>query len=215
MSDQLNFIDKIKAAWKGAFVEKKFSRNFVFSLIALAAVLFALTNFLQFVEQRNGLKLNDPVLNLFNPLDLTWLTFLLIYGSLIVAVFYLIEHPDYFLTAIQTYTLMVVFRITAMFLLPLDAPEKLIPLVDPFVEFFGGGITLKNDLFFSGHTATLFILFLTANNKIIKRVFLSATILVALAVIIQHVHYTIDDFAAPFVSYTSFKLVLSINSNKS
>lgn len=214
MGDQINYSNRIKTAWSNALAGKEFRKNFILSLIALAAVLFTLTNFLLFVEKRKGIKFSDPILNLFNPIDLTWLTFILIYGALILAIFYLIEHPDYLLTAVQTYTIMVVFRIGAMFLLPLDAPEKLIPLADPFVEFFGGGSTLKNDLFFSGHTATLFILFLTAHNKIIKRIFLLATILVAFALIFQHVHYSIDVFIAPFVSFASFKLALYINSNK-
>lgn len=210
MSDE-NIISKTSAVWKNTFAVKSFRNRFVISIIFLAVVLFSLTNFLQFVELREGIKINDPVLKLFSPIDLTWLTFILIYGALIVAVFYLAKHPDFLLTAIQTYTIMVVFRICAMYLMPLDAPESLIPLVDPFVEFFGGGNTLENDLFFSGHTATLFILFLTAQNKKIKKIFLFATILVAAAVILQHVHYTIDVFIAPFVSFTSYKLTFWIN----
>ncbi len=206
-----DLISNTAAVWKEAFAERTFGRKFIISIVFLAAVLFSLTHFLQFVEFREGVQLKDPLLNLFTPLDLTWLTFILIYGALVLAIIYLVEHPNYLLAAIQTYTIMVVFRICAMYLMPLEAPASLIPLVDPFVEFFGGGTTLKNDLFFSGHTATLFILYLTAKNKTIKIIFLWATIFVAIAVILQHVHYTIDVFIAPFVSFVSYKLMLFIN----
>ena len=94
-----------------------------------------------------------------------------------------------------------------MYLLPLEPPVKMIILNDPFVEFFGTGQTLTKDLFFSGHTATLFILFLVSEKKIIKTVFLISTIAVAISVLLQHVHYTIDVFAAVFFTYACYKLL--------
>ena len=67
---------------------------------------------------------------------------------------------------------MVVVRMCAMYMLPLDPPVNMIILNDPLVEFFGTGQTLTKDLFFSGHTATLFILFLVSEKKIYKTIFL-------------------------------------------
>jgi membrane-associated phospholipid phosphatase len=88
----------------------------------------------------------------------------------------------------------------------------MIILNDPFVEFFGTGKTLTKDLFFSGHTATLFILFLVSKKKIIKTVFLISTIAVAISVLLQHVHYTIDVFAAVFFTYACYKLIYKFKS---
>lgn len=170
----------------------------------LAVVLTSLANFLNYVEARKGVLLPDPLLNLFNPIDLTWLTFALIYVSLIVAIATLSKNPKRLLFAVQLYTLMVAVRILAMYLLPLQPPEKMIILNDPLVEFFGTGQTLTKDLFFSGHTATLLILFLVSEKKIIKTIFLISTIVVAIAVLLQHVHYTIDVFAAVFFTYTCY-----------
>jgi membrane-associated phospholipid phosphatase len=101
---------------------------------------------------------------------------------------------------------MVIFRMIAMYLLPLDPPPAMIPLQDPMVEFFGTGKLLTRDLFFSGHTSTLFLLFLVTPRGILKSLFLGCTILVAVAVLVQHVHYTIDVFAAPFFAYAAVKL---------
>ncbi len=121
-------------------------------------------------------------------------------------------YPQKFLLAIQTYSLIAFLRLLTIYLLPLDAPPTIIPLKDPFVEFFGGGNTLLKDLFFSGHTATMFLFFLLVNNKL-KIVFFISTILVAIFVLIQHVHYTIDVVAAPFFTYGSYKFISFINRN--
>ncbi len=198
--------------WKEFLKEKNNQVELVVTLVFLTVVLTSLANFLNFAEKRPGIVLPDPILNLFNPIDLTWLIFALIYTSLVVAIITLIKDPKQLMFAIQVYTLMVVVRIAAMYLLPLEPPAKMIILSDPFVEFFGTGQTLTKDLFFSGHTATLFILFLVSGKKIIKIVFLISTIMVAISVLLQHVHYTIDVFAAVFFTYACYKLILKFKS---
>jgi membrane-associated phospholipid phosphatase len=193
--------------WKEFLKEKRNRFELVITLFLLAVVLTSLANFLNYVEARKGVLLPDPLLNLFNPIDLTWLTFALIYVSLIVAIATLSKNPKRLLFAVQLYTLMVAVRILAMYLLPLQPPEKMIILNDPLVEFFGTGQTLTKDLFFSGHTATLLILFLVSEKKIIKTIFLISTIVVAIAVLLQHVHYTIDVLAAVFFTYACYSFL--------
>ncbi|MCX8106238.1 MAG: phosphatase PAP2 family protein [Ignavibacterium album] len=193
--------------WKEFISLKQKRFELISTLILLSVVLFSLTRFLIFIESRNGFSFEDPLLKLFEPIDLTWLTFTLIYGSIITAIFYLISKPEKLLFTIQLYTLMVVVRIIAMWLLPLNPPEKMITLVDPFVEFFGTGKTLTKDLFFSGHTATLFILFLTTDSKYLKLFFLICTIGVAVSVLLQHVHYSIDVFAAVIITYACYSIL--------
>jgi hypothetical protein len=193
--------------WGDAFGNRKFKIEFTVTLILLVLILMALANFLNYVETRDGVVLNDPLLNLFEPVNLTWLTFGLIYISLVIALTAFIRNPELLLTAFQSYILMTVFRITAMYFLTLNPPVKMIPLVDPFVEFFGTGQLLTKDLFFSGHTATLFLLFLLTNLKYLKIFFLISTMIVGINVLLQHVHYSIDVFAAPFFAYCSYNLV--------
>ena len=198
-------------SWKDFYKSRKI--EIILTVNFLVIILIILSSFLQFVEERQGVNLPDPILNLFNPLDLTWLTFGLIYASLIIAIVNFVKQPDKLLLAIQSYSLMVVFRLVAMYVTPLAAPEKLLLLDDPFVQFFGSGQILTKDLFFSGHTATLFLLFLIADKISLKMCFLICTITVAAAVILQHVHYSIDVMAAPFFAYTSYRIVIIINDN--
>jgi hypothetical protein len=195
--------------WKEFLTNRR--TEFIITILLLAVILFIFPNFLAFVEGRQGVTLADPILELFNPIDLTWLTFGLIYISLIVAIFSFAAKPEILLLALQSYSLLVIFRILVMYSAPLDAPERLILLNDPFVQFFGSGDVLTKDLFFSGHTATLFLLFLLSDKKQLKIFFLISTVLVGIAVLLQHVHYTIDVLAAPFFAYSSYRIAKIIN----
>ncbi len=195
--------------WKEFLTDRR--TELIITVLFLAVILFIFSNFLAFVEGRQGVVLADPVLKLFNPIDLTWLTFGLIYISLIVAIFSFASKPEILLLALQSYLLLVIFRVMVMYSVPLDAPEGLILLNDPFVQFFGSGEVLTKDLFFSGHTATLFLLFLVSDKKHLRIIFLISTVLVGIAVLLQHVHYTVDVLAAPFFAYSSYRIVKIIN----
>lgn len=197
----------LKISWKTFLSNQKGRTEFFLTLIILATVLISFSHFLLFVEGRTGVALSDPILNLYSPIDLTWLTFTLIYLSLLTALFELAKAPEKLLRALQCYGLMVIFRAIAMYLIPLEAPSTLLPLNDPFVQLFGEGNILKKDLFFSGHTATLFLLFLLIEKRNLKIIFLIFTLLVAVSVLLQHVHYSIDVFVAPFFAYTSYKII--------
>jgi membrane-associated phospholipid phosphatase len=169
--------------------------------------MISFSQFLQFIEGREGAVLNDPLLNLFNPIDLTWLTFAVIYLSVILFLFTILLKPFKLMLALQTYALMVIFRAVAMYLTPLNPPSGIILLDDPFVQMFGSGEIFTKDLFFSGHTATLFLLFLLTENKKLKFIFLTATLAVGACVLLQKVHYSIDVFAAFFFAFLAFRII--------
>jgi len=197
--------------WKEFFNNKKNIYVTVGTFILLIVVLIFFPKFLTYVEARQGVILPDPVLSLFNPVDLTWLTFALIYLSIIIAMISFIPKPVKLIKALQCYTLLVIIRTAAMYVTPFDAPANILLLNDPFVQLFGSGDILTKDLFFSGHTATLFLLFLLEEKKYLKAAFFISTVVVGISVLLQHVHYTIDVFAAPFFAYGSFRLVTIIN----
>ena len=198
--------------WKSFLGNKRRGIEFSITLILLTVLMLSFSQFLQFIEQREGVSLPDPLLKTFNPIDLTWLTFTLIYLSLLLFLISVRKDPYKLLMALQAYGLMVIFRIFAMYLTPLEAPGTLLLLDDPFVQLFGKGEILTKDLFFSGHTGTLFLLFLLAKDKIFKIIFLISAGTVGTAVLLQHVHYSIDVFIAPFVAYSAFKIVTNLHS---
>jgi len=88
---------------------------------------------------------------------------------------------------------------------PLEAPPGMIPLDDPLVRLLGPGKLLTKDLFFSGHTATLFLLGCAVPGRRSRILFFVCTAIVGISVLWQHVHYTIDVLAAPLFAYASFR----------
>lgn len=197
----------ISDAWTKAFLEPGFKLLFLLSGVLLGAVLWCYSGFIAFNETRQGFAFIDPYLAWFEPQDVTWLTFGVLYAALLGGIGVLVRYPGHLLLAVQTYTLVVIFRIAAMYALPLAPPTTTIPLADPFVQLFGSGEVLLQDLFFSGHTSTMFTLYLTAPTRRSKWILLLAVVVVAAAVLLQHVHYFVDVIAAPFFVYGSYALV--------
>ena len=203
-----SYFIKLKKNWQNYLSGNNSWTEPVVTLILLIATLIFFTHFINAVEARNGVELNDPVLKLFHPIDLSGFIFSIIYLSIIIGLITLLVDPKRLVIALQVYTLIVMVRIITLYLTPLNAPGNMIPLIDPIVNNFGTGQLLTKDLFFSGHTATLFLLFLVSENKKIKLIFLLGFVIIAIAVLLQHVHYTIDVVAAPFFTYTAFRIIL-------
>jgi len=78
------------------------------------------------------------------------------------------------------------------------------------VEVFGGDaihVHLTQDLFFSGHAATTFLLLLYVWNRPILRAFaLVGHVAMVAAVLLAHIHYSIDIVGAWAVTFTIFAL---------
>ncbi len=196
--------------WKENYRSKSIQYQLSISVLVLAIVLYCYTNFLNYVEARNGFSFYDPLLRVIKPVNLTLLIFISIYLSLFAGIIILIRNPLRLIFAIQIYTVLILVRIIAMYSVPFNPPPDMIPLNDPFVQFFGTGKLLTKDLFFSGHTATLFLLYLVIELNPYKKIFLLFTIIVAVGVLLQHVHYFIDVFTAPFFTLASYRTVKNI-----
>ncbi len=83
-------------------------------------------------------------------------------------------------------------------------------LVDPWRAVVGdtAGIYLTKDMFFSGHIATTFLLYLYGRQLGRKqaRVFLALQLFSLLVVFFSHLHYTIDVIGAYAITFTLFTL---------
>ncbi|MBX2992318.1 MAG: phosphatase PAP2 family protein [Bacteroidetes bacterium] len=194
------------SAWRTAFRNPAFRLQFMISVILLVVMLNAFTRFLEWVELRDGAVLPDPLLEMIPPRDFTWVTFGIIYAGLLLAIVYLANSPERLLLAVQAYMLMLAVRAFMMYLTPLNPSPGLIVLRDPLVEFAGDGNAPTKDLFFSGHTSTMFLLSLVISRKWVRRVYLLFTIVVAVCVVWQHVHYVIDVLVAPFVAFVCYRM---------
>lgn len=182
-------------------------------LVIFSLTLYIIYFFLQFIENRKGTVLNDPYLNLIPPIDVSIPLFLLTYLGTLYGIGYIIRKPNLTIITTLTYMFTLWLRMVCMYFTPLDPPNNIIPLRDFILEstFYSGNVNIK-DLFFSGHTASMFLFFTVIPNKIIKRIYLVITILVANLVLIQHAHYTIDVLVAPIMVWFAFQIANNLKS---
>jgi hypothetical protein len=208
------FIQDLKTNWQKSFKAKSFRWKVGATLFVLVVGLLLLTNFLTFIEYRPGIVLPDPILDHFMPVNLSLLIFLLTYGSIIGGALLLIRNPNLFFTVLHGYMIILLFRVICLYFVPLEPPQNIIPLHDAILEssFYSGRLNLK-DLFFSGHTAALCLFYFAMEKRILKNIFLLIVIIVGSAILIQHVHYTIDVVLAPFFAWISFSLAKKMNRN--
>ena len=197
----------LDATWRQAWADRGFRWRVLLTLPALVATLSALAALVKWVEQRPGAVLADPVLALLAPRDVTWPIFTLIYVGILLAVVRLVRTPVRLVLGMQAYVVMALLRIVVMWATPLDPPPGMIVLEDPLVQGFGGAShPLTRDLFFSGHTSTMFLLFLAVPGRAAKAFFLACTAGVAFLVLVQHVHYAVDVLAAPPFAYAAWRI---------
>jgi len=196
-----------RLAWREAWTDTPLRVQMVTAPLLLWLVLRELSRFLVWVEHRPGARLDDPILALVSPRDATWFVFGLIYVAILLALADVWRRPRALVVGVQAYLLMIVLRMAAMYVTALDPPADMIAMTDPLIERVATGTLLTRDLFFSGHTSTVFLMFLVARDPRFKPVLLLCAAGVAAGVLLQHVHYTVDVLVAPLFAFASLRAV--------
>ena len=169
--------------------------------IALCVISGFLNQFFQAIEVRDGIDVNDILLSILPAKDCSEAIFILIWSCVALATIRFLNNPMLFIVFLWSYVVLCLTRIITITLVPLNAPPGLIPLRDPLSNYFYGHVFITKDLFYSGHTATLFLIFLCLEKKNDKLIVLLSTGIVGLLLLVQHVHYSMDVLAAPFFAY--------------
>lgn len=183
--------------WRKALAIPAFSRALLVAAAAGVAVAFALPHFFEWVQGRPGWFIGDPLLTLWAARDVSNITFTVLYGTLVIVIASVARSPMRILHGLAAYVLMLVFRMLAMTLFTLAPPPGIIPLIDPFTQsFYPGATPFLKDLFFSGHTATLTLMVFLARRGPLRWFAALCTAAIALLVLVQHVHWTVDVIAA-------------------
>lgn len=197
----------MKNAWQIYFSRPNKKIYFFLSIFLLTLTLVSFVYFLTFNENRIGYVFNDPILHLFEPIAVSEVTFFVTYFLAIYGLIISFREPALFVSLLQAYTIMTLFRMLCLYLVPLEAPATIIPLKDSFLQssFYSGRENLK-DLFFSGHTATIFLFAFAFRKKLTKRLFIVGACVVGLLVMAQHVHYSIDVMAAPVFAFVAIRM---------
>lgn len=192
--------------WPLAWQQSLFRKKFIAVWLLIIPLLAAFPVFFQHIEKREGIVLNDWLLNRISVHNVSLPVFIFIWGTTLLAIIRCVKKPQILMLLLWSYLLVSLFRILAIWLVPLDPPPHLIPLVDPLTNFFYGKQYVTKDLFFSGHTSSVFIVFLGLEKRWDKVLSLAFTICIAALLLVQHVHYTIDIIAAPFAAWLAHVL---------
>ena len=156
------------------------------------------------IEKRNGTLLHDWVLEHLPSYNLSVAIFIIIWSTGLLAIIRAMTDPYIFLVFAWSYIFVTVMRALTITFIPLNPPIGLEQLIDPLSNTFYGNATITKDLFFSGHTTTIFLIFLCLKKPADKILTLTATFFLAILLMLQHIHYVIDIVAAPAFTYISY-----------
>lgn len=191
---------------KTYWTNKKFLVSFIFSLIflfvGLAATYFAII----YATEHSSYPVTDLILNNIPVMDVDGF---FVYGPVVfwvLAGLYMIinklEEVPFTLKAIALFLLIRSFFLTLTHIGPFPDHVQIVSSSP-----FWGVFTTGNDLFFSSHTGLPFLMALIFwKDKVLRMFSLTASVLFAIVVLLAHLHYSIDVFAAYFITYTIFHL---------
>ncbi len=194
--------------WREAWRRPSFRWQLVTTGFVLAILAVSIGSFFAKVQARSGAIWNDPLLSTFKAVDVSNWIFAILYPSLGGALWLLIRQPLVLLKLGQSYVLLVVGRMVAMWMVPLEPDPDMIVLIDPIVDrFFYTDRIITKDLFFSGHVSILSLMTCAVPSRPVKKVLGVASLVVGGLLLWQHVHYTVDVLVAPLAAWLSWRAV--------
>ncbi len=157
---------------------------------------------IHYFETRQGVQLNDYILDFIPSYNVAIFVFLIQYISIAVFLIFNIRNYNIMVNTVAAFLILQTIRLFTIYLLPLEPPEGYVPLKDAILGaiVYSGNIYSK-DLFFSGHTSAMYILYFFSTTRNQKVFHLCSLSLIIPFILVQHIHYTIDILGAIFISY--------------
>lgn len=132
--------------------------------------------------------------------------FFFVHGAIMLSLFVVALCFRFAKTApfvIKTVSLFIIIRAMFVSMTHIGPYPTKLELESSLLDF----ITSGNDLFFSGHTGLPFLIALLFwKHLYVRTLFLVASVMFGITVLLSHLHYTIDVFAAFFITYTIYHL---------
>jgi len=189
--------------WKQELSSHKYLILLSFGFLIIANIISFLAS--SYVDKISTAVVPDLILGNIPSLNLD---FIFVYGivAIVLVIFFysvIFKANELHIIAFQ-FSLLILVRSFFMVLTHLGQPAgaRIITGLPGLLQL----LTFHNDLFFSGHTAIPFMAFLLFRREKIGIFFLAASIIMAIIVLLMHVHYSIDVFAAFFITYGIYKL---------
>lgn len=197
----------MKKSYSIYFKDKKFIISFLTGVFLLGISIFIQYFAINYATRIASEPVTDIILSNTRVYDVD---LIFVYGAIFmgfVMLFIGVVRPRYFPFALKSIAVFVVIR---SFFIILTHVSPYYPHVAISTVYFGkylNNIFTGNDLFFSGHTGLPFLMALMFwDDKTLRYVFLSFSIIFAVVVLLGHLHYSIDVAAAFFITYTIFHI---------
>jgi len=198
----------IKDRWKLACNTGPKRLRLISGSIIIFSIIIYLPYFFKGIEQRQGVVLHDWLLAQVPPHNVSVAIFIIIWGMGLLILYRAIYKPSIYLVYSWSLIFVCIARMISISIVALNPPIGLIPLSDPLTGVFYGQAIITKDLFFSGHITTVMLIFLCLEKKTDKIIAFFSIIAIAILLVIQHIHYTIDILAAPVITYTVYRFTL-------
>ena len=149
----------------------------------------------------------DLILDSIPALDLN---FFIVEGAFIaiaLGLIYVLSKPRSVLFTLKALALLIMIRALFISLTHVGIhPES----INPGLGFFDSiylYLNFQTGLFFSGHTGLPFLIALVFwDNRRVRYILIALSAAFGIAVLLAHIHYSIDVFAAPFMIYGIYKI---------
>ena len=201
-----NISISIKESWKQTISNSSDRIKLVIGSILIFTILALMPQFFTKIEKRDGVVLHDWVLAAIPAHNVSVAIFIVIWGMGLLILYRALYKPRIYITYVWALIVVSLVRMATISFVALNPPVGLIPLADPLTGIFYGEAIITKDLFFSGHIATLTLIFLSLDKKTDKRIAFGAIIVVACLLVVQHIHYSIDILASPIITYICYRL---------
>ncbi len=149
----------------------------------------------------------DLVLDNIPAVDLNFVVINVAIVSIVLGTLFVFSKPRYVLFTLKALALFIIIRAIFISLTHVGIhPDNIAPGLGFFDNIYTY-LNFQTGLFFSGHTGLPFLIALIFwDNRRVRNILLILSLVFAVAVLMAHIHYSIDVLAAPFMAYGIFRI---------
>lgn len=188
------------------FWTKERKKSLCVGILFIIAALFVQSAAHRYSAKSATNFVGDLFLDNLPVVDLSYIIVNGAFLALILGTALVVIKPRYLIFSLKVVSFFIVTRAFFVTLTHIGIYPSQITLGDSPIDQFYMLLNLQDGFFFSGHTGMPFLgALIFWNEKFWRYFFIAVSILFGTAALFAHVHYSIDVFAAPFMTYAIFK----------
>lgn len=197
----------LKYNWKRFFSKKRNIVTLVLTILYFGFVTFLFKTYLVDLEKIEGVQLTDFILDRIPSYDMSFWIFIILYCTVFYNYIFLFAYPKILEIFLFFYATSLLLRFIMLWIVHIEPPHGMIILYDPILSNSTyNGLHITKDLFFSGHMVAMLCSYYTIPNQFLKKIYFVNTVLIAILLMVQHIHYVIDIIGAIIMVYLLYRI---------